>query len=156
MQRIGGHGVSAVHGGRPAELRATPTGQCGAGESWAPLEGHVAVQLLSSNWGSEPSIPEEEDPTSVHPHGPDARGHELRAALTTLLAGPQGSEEGAPAGPVPTPNTPRPSPTPFHQWSPKPLGMTLVGTLLTATQGNWLTSWGVLVLLLLPPPWRYL
>lgn len=34
-------------------------------ESRAPQEGHAAGKLLSSNWGSEPLIPEEEDPTPV-------------------------------------------------------------------------------------------
>lgn len=69
-----GRGVSAIHGGRPAELRATPTGQCGAGESWAPQEGHAAGKLLSSNWGSEPLIPEEEDPTPPVLMDPTHRG----------------------------------------------------------------------------------
>lgn len=69
-----GRGVSAIHGGRPAELPATPTGQCGAGESWAPQEGHAAGKLLSSNWGSEPLIPEEEDPTPPVLMDPTHRG----------------------------------------------------------------------------------
>lgn len=128
--------MSAVHGGRPAELRATPTGQCGAGESWAPLEGHAAVQLLSSNWGSEPSIPEEEDPTSVHPHGPDARGHELRAALTTLLAGPQGSEEGAPAGPLPYTQLSQTIPNTLSPVVPKASGYDPCGHPSDSNSGN--------------------
>ena len=124
---MGRRGVSAIHGGRPAELRATPTGQCGAGESWAPQEDHAGGQLLSSNWGSEPLIPEEEDPTFPRPHGRDTRGHELRAALTTLLPGPRGFKEGAPAGPLPYTQCSQTIPNTLSSVVPKASGYDLCG-----------------------------
>ena len=141
---MGRRGVSAIHGGRPAELRATPTGQCGAGESWAPQEDHAGGQLLSSNWGSEPLIPEEEDPTFPRPHGRDTRGHELRAALTTLLPGPRGFKEGSPAGPLPYTQCSQTIPNTLSSVVPKASGYDPCGHPLTATQGNRLTSQRVL------------
>lgn len=102
----------------------------------------MARQPPGSNWGSEPLIPEEEDPLFPRPHGPNTRGHELSAALTTLLPGPRGFEAGTSARPAPYTRCSQTSPTSFHQWSPKPLGMTPAGTSPPATQGNRLTSQG--------------
>lgn len=109
-----------------------------------PQEAHTARQPPGSNWGSEPLIPEEEDPPSPRPHGLDIRGHELSAALTALLPGPRGFEAGAPARPVPYTRCSQTSPDILSSVVPNTLGMTPVGTSPPATQGNRLTSRGTL------------
>lgn len=101
-----------------------------------PQEGHTARQSPGSNWGSEPLIPEEEDPPSPRPHGLDIRGHELSAALTTLLPGPWGFEAGAPARPVPYTRCSQTSPDILSSVVPKAPGYDPCGHLSAGDSGK--------------------
>lgn len=101
-----------------------------------PQEAHTARQPPGSNWGSEPLIPEEEDPPSPRPHGLDIRGHELSAALTTLLPGPRGFEAGAPARPVPYTRCSQTSPDILSSVVPKAPGHDPCGHLSAGNSGK--------------------
>lgn len=96
----------------------------------------MARQPPGSNWGSEPLIPEEEDALSPPPHGPNTRGHELSAALTTLLPGPRGFEAGASARPVPYSRCSQTSPDILSSVVPKASGYDPCGHLSAGDSGK--------------------